>query len=106
MNSYALELNKIIGCNHYSRVDLRMDGDNIFILELNTLPGMTNTSLFPKSAKIFGLVPPILLLFFYFLNNLSEKSLKKDTINFILFISFSTIIFTYIFWPYLWMDPF
>ena len=55
MNNYALELNKIIGCNHYSRVDLRMDGNNIFILELNTLPGMTNTSLFPKSAKKNGL---------------------------------------------------
>jgi len=55
MNNYALQLNKIIGCSHYSRVDLRMDGNNIFILELNTLPGMTNTSLFPKSAKKNGL---------------------------------------------------
>ena len=56
INKYALKLNKIIGCRHYSRVDLRVDNnDNIYLLEINTLPGMTDTSLFPKSALKYGL---------------------------------------------------
>tara|TARA_Y100000590_G_C15723505_1_gene1014353 strand:+ start:890 stop:1816 length:927 start_codon:yes stop_codon:yes gene_type:complete len=51
MIEYSLAVNKIIGCRHYSRVDLRMDESNIYILEINTLPGMTDTSLFPKAAN-------------------------------------------------------
>ena len=52
----SLELNKIVGCRHYSRVDLKIDNlNNIYILEINTLPGMTDTSLFPKSAESFGI---------------------------------------------------
>ena len=52
IRQYALQINKIIGCSHYCRVDFRLDlNNNVFLLELNTLPGLTETSLFPKSAK-------------------------------------------------------
>ena len=52
LKEYALQINKIIGCSHYCRVDFRLDlNNNVFLLELNTLPGLTETSLFPKSAK-------------------------------------------------------
>lgn len=47
---------KIFNCNGYVRVDYIITEDNkIFLLELNTLPGMTETSLIPKSAKAKGL---------------------------------------------------
>jgi len=45
-----------LGCEGYARVDFRLNDDNkIFCLEVNTLPGMTATSLVPKSAKAAGI---------------------------------------------------
>lgn len=39
------------GCRDFARVDYRLDGyGQLFLLEINTLPGMTETSLLPKSA--------------------------------------------------------
>ena len=40
-----------IGCRHYARVDFLVDGNKYFLLEINTLPGLTSTSLLPKSAN-------------------------------------------------------
>ena len=43
-------------CENYSRADFRMDSQNKFwFLEMNTLPGMTDTSLVPMSALAAGL---------------------------------------------------
>ena len=36
-------------------VDLRLDGENFFMLEVNTQPGMTPLSLVPEQAKHMGL---------------------------------------------------
>ena len=45
IKEYALQLNKLVGCRNYSRVDFLMDSNhNVFILEINTLPGLTDTS--------------------------------------------------------------
>ncbi len=42
-------------CKIYGRVDFRLNEDNIpYCLEVNTLPGMTSTSLVPKMAKVIG----------------------------------------------------
>lgn len=45
-----------LNCKGYARVDFRMDrkGD-LYCLEVNTLPGMTKTSLVPKAAKAAGI---------------------------------------------------
>ncbi len=43
------------GCQGYSRTDFILSGDNLFVLELNTLPGMTETSLLPQQAKAAGI---------------------------------------------------
>jgi D-alanine-D-alanine ligase len=45
-----------LGCSAYGRVDFRLgeDGRHYF-LEVNTLPGMTSTSLVPKAAKSVGI---------------------------------------------------
>ena len=45
-----------MNCKVYSRVDFRLDENNdSWLLEINTLPGMTETSLFPMAAKAAGL---------------------------------------------------
>lgn len=45
----------VCGCRDFSRVDFLMDeSGNFIVLEINTLPGMTPTSLLPKSASCAG----------------------------------------------------
>lgn len=52
----AVLAHKSLGCRSYSRVDFRVtDEDKPYLLEVNTAPGMTATSLVPKSARAFGL---------------------------------------------------
>ena len=47
----ALKAHCLLGCRDFSRVDMRMDDKgNIFVLEVNTIPGMTERSLLPKAA--------------------------------------------------------
>jgi len=54
--SQALLAFRALGCEVYGRVDFRM-GNNFepYCLEVNTLPGMTPTSLVPKMAKAVGI---------------------------------------------------
>ncbi len=51
----ALLAHKVLGCAGMSRTDMIIRGDDIFILETNTIPGMTETSLYPQAAKAIGL---------------------------------------------------
>jgi D-alanine-D-alanine ligase len=52
----ALKVMKAVGVEVYGRVDFRLDEENnAYCLEVNTLPGMTETSLFPKAAKAHGM---------------------------------------------------
>lgn len=46
---------KIMKCRHLSRVDMMIRGTNIFVLEINTIPGLTDQSLYPKSAAAAGM---------------------------------------------------
>ena len=51
-----MKIHHLLDCKVYSRVDFRLDKDNRFwLLEINTLPGMTETSLFPMAAKAIDL---------------------------------------------------
>jgi D-alanine-D-alanine ligase len=51
----ALSAHKALGCCGATRVDLIVDDKgNPFVLEVNTIPGMTETSLLPKIAKSAG----------------------------------------------------
>ena len=44
------------GCDVYARIDYLIDINGIpYFLEINTLPGMTSTSLFPKSLASVGM---------------------------------------------------
>ena len=52
----TIMLFKIFGCSVYGRADFILDKSGTpFFLEMNTLPGMTSTSLVPKSANAEGL---------------------------------------------------
>lgn len=52
----AVSAHKLLGCYGCSRVDLILTADEVpYILEINTIPGMTATSLLPKAAKVVGL---------------------------------------------------
>ena len=51
----ALAACDALGCESFARVDIRLDENNIpYILEINTVPGFTETSLFPKAAGQAG----------------------------------------------------
>ncbi len=52
----ALLAHKILGCCDFSRVDIILRQDNTpFVLEVNTIPGFTETSLLPKAARARGI---------------------------------------------------
>ena len=57
--SYALEAHKVLGCRGITRVDFRWNDslgiNGLVVLELNTQPGMTRTSLVPEQAKLCGI---------------------------------------------------
>jgi D-alanine-D-alanine ligase len=46
---------KTIGCSGCARVDILLQDNVPYILEINTIPGMTETSLVPQAAKEFGI---------------------------------------------------
>ena len=55
----ALAAHRSLGVEIYSRVDVLLDAQNRpFVLEANTLPGMTETSLLPKAAAATGISFP------------------------------------------------
>ena len=52
----ALQCHEIINCKSLSRTDVIVsENGTIYVLETNTLPGMTKTSFIPAQAKAFGL---------------------------------------------------
>ena len=56
IQAMVLECHQAIGCEGCTRVDLRLtDEGNPYILEINTVPGMTETSLIPKAALAAGM---------------------------------------------------
>ena len=53
--SYAVMAHEVLGCRGYSRTDMMLKDRDLFVLETNTIPGMTVTSLFPQAAAAAGL---------------------------------------------------
>ena len=53
----AVRAHQILGCRGYSRTDMILKNGNgtIYVLETNTLPGLTKNSLLPKAAAVAGL---------------------------------------------------
>jgi D-alanine-D-alanine ligase len=51
----ALRVFELVGCRGVARVDFRLDQNNYYCLEINTIPGLTELSLVPKSAAAVGI---------------------------------------------------
>lgn len=51
----ALRIFELLCCKGLARVDFRLDGDAYSCLEINTIPGMTGTSLVPMAAEAVGI---------------------------------------------------
>ncbi len=52
----SLESYKLLGCSGAARVDLMLDKrGKVYVLEVNTIPGLTELSLFPRAASAAGL---------------------------------------------------
>jgi len=57
----ALLCHRLLGCRGMSRTDMFATDDGVVTLEVNTIPGMTPTSLLPKAADAAGIPFPRLL---------------------------------------------
>jgi len=53
----ALDTYRLLGCSGFARVDLMLahESDELFVLETNTIPGLTETSLLPQAADAAGI---------------------------------------------------
>ncbi len=68
----ALIAHRALHCRGYSRTDMIVRDGEIYVLETNTIPGMTATSLFPQAAQAQGLE------FSQLLDTLIDLALEKD----------------------------
>lgn len=68
----ATFIHKKLKLGHYSRTDFIIHEDKPYVLEINTIPGLTPESLFPKAAKAIGIDFPKLV------NQLVELAYAKS----------------------------
>jgi len=62
LQALAVQAFEMLGCSGWGRVDFMLDGQHQpWLLEANTVPGMTNTSLVPMAAKAAGISFPQLV---------------------------------------------
>lgn len=56
-STIGLEVYRLLGCSGFSRVDLMLESstDELFVLEVNPIPGLTETSLLPQAADAAGI---------------------------------------------------
>jgi len=60
VHELAVRAHRALGCRDLSRADFIVTGDTATLLEVNTIPGMTPTSLYPEAADEAGLSFPVL----------------------------------------------
>jgi D-alanine-D-alanine ligase len=51
----GVKAHQALGCGGLSRTDMILNGDKLYVLETNTIPGLTEASLFPKAAQAMGM---------------------------------------------------
>ena len=69
---YAVRAHQALRCRGYSRTDMIVSDNEAYVLETNTIPGMTATSLYPQAAAAAG------FSFSELLDRLIELALEKD----------------------------
>jgi D-alanine-D-alanine ligase len=55
VKSTSITAHNVLKCRGYSRTDFILNGGKLFVIETNTIPGMTRTSLLPLSAQVAGI---------------------------------------------------
>jgi len=55
VQSFAIKAHCLLGCRSFSRSDMIVTAKDVYILETNTIPGMTENSIFPLAARTAGL---------------------------------------------------
>lgn len=76
LQKIAVHAHQALGCEVMSRADFILGGDgSVFLLEINTIPGLTGKSLLPKAAKAAGVDFPGLCV------KILESSLKKRLLS-------------------------
>ena len=55
LNNLVINAYELVGAENWGRVDIIDDGIDYFLIELNSVPGMTETSLVPKSSHLSGI---------------------------------------------------
>jgi D-alanine-D-alanine ligase len=61
VRALAIEAFTASGCSGFARVDFFVEGEDVLVNELNTIPGFTQTSVFPKLFESSGVAFPELL---------------------------------------------
>ena len=69
---YAVRAHQALRCRGYSRTDMIVSDNEAYVLETNTIPGMTATSLYPQAAAAAG------ISFSELLDRLIELALEKE----------------------------
>ncbi|MDH5737410.1 MAG: D-alanine--D-alanine ligase [Gammaproteobacteria bacterium] len=73
LKQIAIDAHQALGCRDLSRADFVVaNNDSECLLEVNTLPGMTPTSLYPDGARAFGLDFPALV------SHLVERAYRRS----------------------------
>ena len=57
IREWAMELCRFIGVRHLARVDFFLSGDDLYFNEINTMPGMTERSLYLRLLESEGIPP-------------------------------------------------
>lgn len=57
----AIKAHCLLGCRNFSRADMIVTAQDVYVLETNTIPGMTENSLFPLAARTAGISFPSLM---------------------------------------------
>lgn len=58
VQAIAVKVHTILGCSSMSRTDMMIRKGKVYLLETNTIPGMTETSLYPQAARAAGMTLP------------------------------------------------
>ena len=69
---YAVRAHQALRCRGYSRTDMIVSDNEAYVLETNTIPGMTATSLYPQAAAAAG------ISFSELLDRLIELALEEE----------------------------
>ncbi len=72
LKELSLAAYRAVDCAGMARVDFLVAGDDVYLSEMNTLPGFTTTSMFPKQAELAG------ISFSELITRLIELALERD----------------------------